>query len=176
MVRLEELSGCRAVIFSADCREPETEAWNLMRRWAVENLTDYEARRYIGYAPAGHHAQGPEEGPHEYRAMMLLHGGEGERGDFLGGHVGEAPAGLFLAGDVALNEFFDDGTIDIGLSMKTSSQTVYECMLSMGGYELDFEGRAYLEEHIFKKQWFTSEHPEKIMPELKFWLPVKKTE
>ena len=92
----------------------------------------------------------------------------------MGANVIDAPAGLFLAGDVALNEFFDDGTIDIGLSMKKSSQVVYECMLDMGGYEMDFDGRTYLEEHIFKKQWFTSEHPERIAPEYRFWLPVKR--
>ena len=105
---------------------------------------------------------------------MLLHGSEGKTGEFLGANVIDAPAGLFLAGDVALNEFFDDGTIDIGLSMKKSSQVVYECMLDMGGYEMDFDGRTDLEEHIFKKQWFTSEHPERIAPEYRFWLPVKR--
>ena len=174
LVRLEELGGRRAVVFRASCQEPETEAWNLMRCWAVDNLRDYEARQYIGYAPNGHHEGGPEELPHEYCAMMLLHGSEGETGEFFGAKVIDAPEGLFLAGDVVLNEFFDDGTIDIGLSMKKSSQVVYECMLNMGGYEMDFDGRTYLEEHIFKRQWFTSEHPERIAPEYRLWLPVKR--
>lgn len=30
--------------------------------------------------------------------------------------------------------------------------TVYECMVNMGGYEMDFDGRNYLEEHVFQKQ------------------------
>lgn len=174
LVRMEELSHCRAAVFEADCREPETRAWNLLREWAVKNLKDYEARRYIGYAPGGHHPDGPEEAPHLYRAMMLLHSGEGAGDTFLGATVVDAPQGVFLVGDVALNEYFDDGSLDIGLSMKNSSQTVYECMVDMGGYDLDFDGRTYLEEHVFQKQWFTAEHPERILPEYKFWLPIKK--
>lgn len=176
LIRMEELNHCRAVAFHADCQEPETRAWELMREWAVTNLKDYEARRYIGYAPGGHHPDGPEEAPHPYCAMMLLHSGEGAEGTFFGAEVVDAPKGVFLVGDVVLNEYFDDGTINIGLSMKNSSQMVYECMLNMGGYELDFDGRVYLEEHIFQKRWFTSEHPERILPEYKFWLPIKKTE
>lgn len=176
IIRMEELDHCRAVAFYADCPEPETRAWNLMREWAVKNLSDYEARRYIGYAPGGHHPQGPEEGPHPYCAMMLLHSGEGAGDAFLGAQVVDAPRGVFLVGDVVLNEYFDDGTVDIGLSMKNSSQTVYECMVNMGGYELDFDGRTYLEEHIFQKRWFTADCPEQILPEYKFWLPIKKKE
>lgn len=175
-IRMEELGSYRAVAFYADCQEPETQAWNRMREWARGALTDYEARRYIGYAPRGHHPAGPEEAAHPYCAMMLLHSGEGDGDTFLGAEVVDAPKGLFLVGDVALNEYTDDGTIDIGLSMKNSSQMVYECMLHMGGYELDFDGRTYLEEHIFQKQWFTSGHPEQLLPEYKFWLPIKKTE
>ncbi len=175
LVRMEELSRCRAVAFTVKCREPETQAWNLMREWAVKNLNDYEARRYIGYAPGGHHPDGPQEAPHEYCAMMLLHGDEGKGEYFLGAQAVDVPEGLFLVGDVVLNEYCGDGTIDIGLSMKNSSRTVYECMVNMGGYEMDFDGRAYLEEHIFQRQWFTSEHPERILPEYKFWLPIKKT-
>ena len=87
------------------------------------------ARRYIGYASGGHHPNGPEETAHEYCAMMLLHGDEGNTENFLGAQVTDAPKGVFLVGDVVLNEYFDDGTIDIGLSMKNSSQTVYELLL-----------------------------------------------
>jgi hypothetical protein len=36
----------------------------------------------------------------------------------------DAPKGLFLVGDVVLNEFNDGGTIDIGSSMKKSSQNI----------------------------------------------------
>ncbi len=174
LVRMEELSGRRVVVFTVNCPEPETRAWNLMREWAVRNQRDYEARRYIGYAPGGHHPDGPEETAHAYCAMMILHGDEGNEENFFGARVADAPRGVFLVGDVALNEYFEDGTIDIGLSMKNSSMTVYECMVNMGGYEMDFDGRNYLEEHVFQKQWFTSGHPEEILPEYKFWLPIRK--
>lgn len=73
-----------------------------------------------------------------------------------------------------LNEYSDDGAIDIGLSMKNASQTVYACMVDMGEYELDFEGRIYLEEHIFPQQWFTGQGSEQLLPEWKFWLPIRK--
>ena len=174
LIRMEELGNCHAVEFRVNCSKPETHAWNLMRRWVLENLSDYEVRRYIGYAPWGHHPEGEEETAHEYCAMLLLHGDEGKGEEYLGAKVVDAPQGLFLVGDVVLNEYFEDGTIDIGLSMKNASQTVYECMLNMGGYELDFDGRSYLEEHIFQKEWFTAEGHEVILPEYKFWLPIKK--
>lgn len=174
LIRLEELGYCRAVEFRVNCRDPETHAWNLMRRWVLENLSDYEVRRYLGYAPRGHHPEGEEETAHEYCAMMLLHGDEGKGEEYLGARVVDAPQGLFLTGEAVLNEYFEDGTIDIGLSMKKASQTIYECMLNMGGYELDFDGRCYLEEHIFPKEWFAAEGHEAILPEYKFWLPIKK--
>lgn len=174
LVRIEELNHRRAVVFAGDGPEPETLAWNRLRAWAVKNLKDFEARRYIGYAPGSHHPEGPEEAPHPYRAMMLLHTGEGEGVSFLGAPVAHAPKGLFLVGDVALNEYDSAGAVDIGLSMEKSSQTIYQCMVNMGGYQLDFDGRTFLEEHIFSKRWFVSGHPEAILPEFKFWLPVKR--
>ena len=112
-------------------------AWNQLREWAVKNLNDYEARRYIGFAPKGHHPTGEENDFHEYKAQMVLHGEEGLNTTLLGAKVSDAPKGLFLVGDVVLNEFNEDGTLDIGLSMKKSSQTIYECMLDMGGYDVD---------------------------------------
>lgn len=173
LIRMEELH-CRAVEFRVNCREPETHAWNLMREWALKNLSDYEVRRYIGYAPLGHHPEGEEERAHEYCALLLLNGEEGKGDEYFGAAVVDAPKGVFLVGDVVLNEYFEDGTIDIGLSMKNASQTIYECMQNMGGYGLDFDGRTYLEEHFFKKEWFTAANHEAILPEYKFWLPVKK--
>ena len=58
--------------------------------------------------------------------------------------------------------------------MKKSSQTIYECMLDMGGYDVDFDGRTYLEEHLFSKEWFLADNPSKVPVEFKFWLPIKK--
>lgn len=173
LIRLEELS-CRAVEFRADGAAPETDAWNRLRAWAVANLGDYAVRRYVGFAPRGHHPDGGDESAHEYCAMMLLNGGEGADGEFHGAKVTEAPQGLFLVGDVVLNEYTDSGEVDIGASMTAASRTIYECMTDMGGYELDFGGRAFLEEHIFRSEWFTADEHEKILPEWRFWLPVRR--
>ncbi|OPJ58348.1 helix-turn-helix domain-containing protein [Clostridium oryzae] len=173
LVRIEELNNLRAVFFQANCKNPETLVWNCMREWATKNLSDYEARKYIGYAPFGHHPEDSEEDVHEYVAMMLLHGEEGAEETMFGAKVANAPKGLFLVGDVVLNEFNNEGTLDIGESMKKSSQTIYECMLDMGNYDLNFDGRTYLEEHIFSKDWFLADHPEEIQAEYRFWLPIR---
>ena len=174
LVRIEELNNLKAVSFRENCEAPETQAWNRMREWAVKNFSDFEARRYIGYAPCGHHPQGEEEDSHEYNAMMILRSDEGTGDTLFDAKVCEVPKGLFLVGDVVLNEFDDHGVLDIGASMKKSSQTIYECMLNMGEYDMDFEGRTYLEEHIFPKEWFLTDKPEEIQAEYKFWLPIKK--
>lgn len=160
--------------FRADGATPETDAWNELRAWAVANLGDYAVRRYFGFAPRGHHPNGEEESAHEYCAMMPLNGDEGACGEFYGARVVDAPRGLFLAGDVVLNEYTEDGAVDIGASMTVASRTIYECMLDMGGYELDFGERVFLEEHIFGKGWFTADEHEKILPEWRFWLPVRR--
>ncbi len=174
LVRIEELNHMKVVSFQVNCDRPETLAWNQLREWAVKNLNDYEARRYIGFAPNGHHPTGEENDFHEYKAQMVLHGEEGLNTTLLGTKVSDAPKGLFLVGDVVLNEFNEDGSLDIGLSMKKSSQTIYECMLDMGGYDVDFDGRTYLEEHLFSKEWFLADNPSKVPVEFKFWLPIKK--
>lgn len=174
LVRIEELNNLRAVSFQVNCKNPETLAWNRMRKWAAENLNDYEARKYIGYAPFGHHPENSEEYVHEYVAMMLLHCDEGADGTMFGAKVVDVPKGLFLVGYVALNEFNNDGILDIGESIKKSSQAIYECMLDMGNYDVDFDGRTYLEEHIFRKDWFLADHPEEIQAEYRFWLPIRK--
>lgn len=174
LFQIEELSNLKAVYFQVNCEEPEKEAWNKIREWVVRNFNDYEARRYIGYAPRGHHPEGSKEDSHEYIAMMLLYGEEGYNDNLYGAKVCDAPKDLFLVGDVVLNEFDDDGNIDIGGSMKKSSQTVYECMLDMEDYDMDFNERTYLEEHIFTKEWFLANNPEKLQTEYRFWLPIKK--
>jgi hypothetical protein len=58
--------------------------------------------------------------------------------------------------------------------MKKSSQTIYEIMLNMGDYDIDFDGRTYIEEHIFPKEWFVAENSLKTQTEWKFWLPIKR--
>lgn len=174
LVKIEELSGVKMVSFQVSCEYPEQEAWNAMHKWAINYLKDYEARRYIGYAPHGHHPIGVEETAHDYVAMMLLYGTEGKDNRMDSVRICDAPRGLYLVGDVALNEFDDNGCIDIGNSMKKSSQIIYECMLDMKEYELDFSDRTYLEEHLFAKEWFLADNPEDIQTAYKFWLPIKR--
>lgn len=45
---------------------------------------------------------------------MILFEDEGNEDKFLGADICDTPNGLFLVGDVVLNEYNDDRTIDIG--------------------------------------------------------------
>jgi hypothetical protein len=177
LVRIEEHGKERVVSFRDNCRGPEEAAWNLLRDWAVAHLNDYTMRRYIGCAPEGHHPKSEEHRPneetglHEYVAQMFLFGDEGASDTFLGAEVCDAPRGLFLVGDVVMNEFNDDGTIDIGSSMQKSFGVMSECLKSMGGYEFELKERAYWEEHIFTNEWFSGAGE---LAGFKLWLPVKK--
>lgn len=174
LVRLEELKNIKAVSFTVTCEEPETTAWTAMRDWAVKHIPDYEARRFFGFASEGHHPNGEESDFHTYTAQMLLYGNEGSFPTFMGAEVSDAPSGLFLTGDVILDEYQEDGSPDIGLSMKKSSQEIYNRMQDMGGYDLDFCGRTFLEEHLFPKEWFAADDLAAIPADFKFWLPIKK--
>lgn len=177
LVRIEEHSRERVVSFFVNCRGPEEAAWNMLREWVVANLKDFPARRYIGCAPKGHHPNGElheaneEIGFHEYVAQMLLFEEEGTKNTFLGADVYDAPAGLFLVGDVVLNEFNEDGTIDIGTSMQKSYGVMAECLKNMGGYEFQLNERPYFEEHIFTNEWFAGKGD---LAGFKLWLPIKK--
>lgn len=177
LVRIEEHAGERVASFSVNCRGPEGAAWARMREWATVNLGDWPARRYIGCAPKGHHLKGEahspdeEEGEHEYLAQMFLYGHEGDGGSFLGADVLDAPAGLYLVGDVALNEFHGDGTVDIGSSMQKSAGVMFECLTEMEGYGLDLQARPHYEEHIFTKEWAQGDAG---LAGFRLWLPVRK--
>lgn len=177
LVRIEEHSKERVVSFLVNCRGPEGAAWNLLRDWAVANLNDFTARRYIGCAPKGHHPNGEghhsneEIGSHEYLAQMFLFEDEGHNDTFLGADVCDAPNGLFLVGDVAMNEFNDDGTIDIGSSMQKSFGVMSECLKDMGAYQFDLKQRPYYEEHIFTNEWFDGAGD---LAGFKLWLPIRK--
>ncbi|WIV12922.1 hypothetical protein [Proteiniborus sp. MB09-C3] len=70
----------------------------------------------------------------------------------LGAEVCDVPHGLFIVGNVVLNEFGVDGTVDIGLSMQKSSQEIFACLNEMQGYELDMSKRRFIEEQIFEKE------------------------
>ncbi|WP_455682388.1 helix-turn-helix transcriptional regulator [Thomasclavelia sp.] len=175
LVRMIELKDEKILVFQSSSEEPERDAWNMMRKWVVDHVAGYETRRYLGYAPMGHHPNGEENNNHLYYACMLLHEKEYLNMDIADTFIKNIPKGIFLVGDVVLNEFNKDGSIDIGSSMKNASQTIYEYMLEMGDYELDFSERPFLEEHIFPKEWFLVDEPEKISADYKFWLPIKKS-
>jgi AraC family transcriptional regulator len=177
LVRIEEHGMDRVVSFFVNCRGPEESAWNMLRNWVTTNLNDFRARRYIGCAPKGHHPNGEkhqpaeEIGSHEYMAQMFLFEGEGNNDMYLGADVCDAPKGLFLAGDVVMNEFNDDGTIDIGSSMQKSFGVMSECLKEMGGYEFELGKRPYFEEHIFTNEWFGGDG---TLAGFKLWLPIRK--
>ncbi|MFD1175768.1 hypothetical protein ACFQ3W_05540 [Paenibacillus puldeungensis] len=177
LVCIEEHSKGRVVSFFVNCRGPERAAWDLLREWAVTNLSDHTARRYIGCAPKGHHPKGEghqsneDIGSHEYLAQMFLFDDEGKNDTFLGADVCDAPKGLFLVGDVVMNEFNDDGSIDIGASMQRSYGVMSECLKDMDGYEFELKERPYFEEHIFTNEWFSGTDE---LAGFKLWLPIKK--
>lgn len=187
LVRIEDHSHERVVSFFANCKGPEGTVARLLHGWAVKNLTDYTARRCIGWAPKGHHPVDEQhqpnegEGAHEYFMQMLLVGDEGDGDTFLGADVCDAPQELFLIGDVAFNEFNDDGSCDLGASMETAFGIMSECLNNMGGYEFDFnygdplKERRHREEHIFSNAWW--ENPDvgdSGLVGFKLWLPIKK--
>jgi AraC family transcriptional regulator len=176
IIRIEEHSQERVVSFAVNCRGPEEAAWNLLRDWVTKNVPDYKARRYIGCASKGHHPQGEghqadeEIGFHEYAAQMFLLADEGQEEPYKGAAVCAAPQGLFLVGDVALNEFADDGTLDIGSSMQKSFGVMVKYLQDMGGYEFDLTARPYFEEHIFTHEWFSGAGE---LAGFQLWLPIR---
>lgn len=181
LVRIEEHSGERVVSFFVNCKEPERIAGDLLQEWAVKNLSDYTARRCVGYAPKGHHPNGEEHQPneetgsHEYVMQMFLFGDEGNGDLFLGADVCDAAKGLYLVGDVALNEFHDDGNIDIGSSMQTAFRVMSECLKDMSGYEFDLQERRHREEQIFSDEWWKNPAiGDAGLVGFKLWLPIKK--
>ena len=181
IVRIEDHSNEKVVSFFADGKAPEDRSGNLMRDWAVKNIHDYTARRCYGYAPKGHHPAGEEhkpdeeEGTHEYVMNLFLIGNEGENDKFMGADVFDAPKGLFIISDVALNEFRADGSIDIGTSLQKSGQIMYECLQNLDGYELDMPARGYVEEQVLSNEWWKKKcADENGIIGMKLWLPIKK--
>lgn len=181
LVRIEDHSNERAVSFFVNCVDPEGVAGDLLREWAVKNLSDYTVRRCVGCAINGHHPNGEEHHPneepcsHEYVMQMILLGDEGNSDTFFGADVCDAPKGLFLVGDVALNEFQDNGNIDIGSSMQTAGRIMYEYLKEIGGYEFDLQERRHREEQIFSNEWWENPNIRDAgLIGFKLWLPIRK--
>ncbi len=179
IVRIEEHHAEKVVSFFVNCQGPEQAAWEAMQQWAAANLPDCAARRYLGCAPKGHHPEGedhqPDEeiGTHEYMAQMFLLEDEAGAPTFRGAEVVDAPKGLYLIGDVALNEYNEAGDIDIGTSMQTAYGVMAECLQEMGGYAFELGQRPYWEEHMFHPEWFTGERTgDRGLAGFRLWLPI----
>jgi AraC family transcriptional regulator len=177
LVRIEDHSTERVASFFVNCPAPEGAAWDLLRDWVTKNVPDYQSRRFIGCAPKGHHPVGAdhhadeEVGAHEYTAQMLLLEGEGDSAWFFGADVCAAPQGLFLVGDVVMDEFNDDGTVNLGSSMENSFGALSATLQEMGGYAFELQVRPYYEEHIFSPEWFNGKGE---LAGFKLWLPIRK--
>ena len=160
LVKIEEHRNEKVVSFSVDCVDPENEAWKQMSEWCKKNVPDRTARRYVGVAPSGHHPQGvghqnaSEHIKHPYIAMMYLVGDECGQKEFCGLKVEDAPSGLFLVNDVALNQFDENDNMDIALSMMKASEAFVEFVNNTSGYEFDCPAGIFYEEHIFSESWF----------------------
>jgi AraC family transcriptional regulator len=173
---IEDHSAERVVSFFVNCPAPEGAAWDLLRDWVTKNVLDYQSRRYIGCAPKGHHPNGAdhhadeEAGAHEYVAQMLLVGNEEDNATYLGAGTCAAPQGLFLVGDVVMDVFNDDGTVNLGSCMETSFGAIAASLQEMGGYAFDFQARPYYEEHVFTPGWFGGQGE---LAGFKLWLPIR---
>jgi len=181
VLRIEDCSLERVVTFFVSCTAPEEAAGIMLHDWAVNNINDYMARRFVSCAPKGHHPEGEHHqsdeavGSHEYLMQMFLLAEEGNLSIFHGMEVGNAPEGLFIVGDVALNEFDSNGNIDIGSFMQTAFGIISECLNDMKDYEFDLENRRYREEHIFTAKWWEDPKIKDAgLQGFKLWLPIKK--
>lgn len=177
IVKIEEHKNEKVICFTVDCVDPENEAWRQMSEWCKKNIPDHTARRYVGVAPFGHHPQGDEHQSasehikHPYKAMMYLVGDESNREVFCGMKTEDAPTGLFLVNDVALNQFDENDDLDIALSMMRASEAFVEFINNTEGYEFDCPLGIFYEEHIFSEKWFqTGGVPNGI----RMWVPIIK--
>ncbi len=175
IIKVEEHRGEKAICFEVDCYDAEERAWGQMSKWCKENIPDRTARRYVGLAPKGHHPDGEphkdasEHVKHPYQAMMLLIGEEGHAETFHGMPVVDAPEGIYLVNDVALNQFDNDGNLDMALSMMKASDAFMEFVQNTDGYEFDMKKGVFYEEHIFSEDWFQKGG---LPTAFKMWVPV----
>ncbi|MBN2443518.1 MAG: helix-turn-helix transcriptional regulator [Spirochaetales bacterium] len=176
VIKIEELTKTRVVSFKGFGKDPEGMAHSKFREWALKNTSDYLYRRIIGFAPAGHHPDGKDE--HEYILQMFLYDNEEQNGYFHDIVVEDGPYGLYLISNVPIeNDNQNTDEVDIGTSLRKTSQIMYESLQEIGSYELDdfdgnsFNGRNFIEEHICSFDWFngTSDNME-----FKLWLPIKR--
>lgn len=177
IVRIEEYKNQKAVCFSVDCTDPENEAWGRLSEWCIKNIPDRTARKYIGVAPLGHHPQGEEHQnasehtKHPYTAMMYLIGDECNQDEFYGKKVEDAPSGLFLVNDASLNQFDENGDIDMALSLIKASEAFVEFIKQNPEYAFDCQAHIFYEEHIFSEKWFQKGG---VPDGFRMWVPILK--
>ncbi|MDE6739723.1 MAG: AraC family transcriptional regulator [Lachnospiraceae bacterium] len=177
IVKIEEHRNEKVVSFTVDCVDPENEAWRQMSEWCKKNVPDRTARRYIGVALSGHHPQGEEHHnasehvKHPYKAMMYLVGDECGQEEFCGLKVENAPSGLFLVNNVALNQFDENGNLDIALSLMQASEAFVEFIKNTAGYEFDCPAGIFYEEHVLSERWFQNGG---IPNGFRMWVPIIK--
>lgn len=178
IVKIEEHRNEKMVCFTVDCIDPENEAWRQMSEWCKKNISDRTARRYVGVALSGHHPQGMEHQnasehvKHPYKAMMYLIGNECTQEEFYGLKVEDAPSGLFLTNDVILNQFDEDDTVDIALSMMKASEAFVAFMKNTSDYVFDCSTGIFYEEHIFSEKWFQNGG---VPDGFRMWVPIVRT-
>lgn len=177
IVKIEEHHKEKVIAFRVDCENPESAAWGLMSEWCIENMSDRTGRRYVGFASIGHHPNGAphqnasELETHPYIAMMFLIGDECKKEVFHGLQVEEAPEGLFLVNDVVLNQYDENGDLDIALSMMKASESFVEFMNKTDQYEFDCGKGIFFEEHIFSERWFEQGG---VPDGFRMWVPILK--
>ncbi len=177
IVKIEEHRNEKVVCFIVDCVDPENEAWGRMSEWCKKNVPDRTARRYIGVALSGHHPQGEEHQNasehvrHPYKTMMYLVGDERSQSEFCGLKVEDAPSGLFLVSDVTLNQYDENDSMDIALSMRKASEAFVKFIENTAGYEFGCPVGIFYEEHIFSEKWFQNGG---VPDGFRMWVPVVK--
>lgn len=177
LVRMEEHRNEKVVCFSVDCVDPETAAWNMVREWCRQNVPDRAARRFLGVAPQGHHPQGEEHQnasehvSHPYTAMMYLVGDECSQMEFFGKKVEDAPTGLFLVNEAALNQYDENGELDMARSLMKASEAFVVFMQQTPGYAIDCGADIFYEEHIFSEHWFQTGG---VPDAFRMWVPIVK--
>lgn len=175
IVKVEEHGNEKVVCFAVDCANPENEAWRQMSEWCKKNVPDRTARRFLGVAPCGHHPQGGEHQnasehiKHPYKAMMYLISDECSRKEFCGLKVEDAPSGLFLVSDVTLNQFDENGDLDIALSLMKASEAFVDFIKNTDGYQFDCPSGVFYEEHIFSERWFQNGG---VPDGFRMWVPI----
>lgn len=176
LVSVREIKNSHVIAFDVDCFDAEEVAWNQMKEWANANLKDKVARCYVGLAPIGHHPKGQHENAsehvkHPYKAMVLLLDDEVKDDEFCGKKIENGPDGLYLVNDVSLNQYDENGVLDMAMCMIKASEAFVEFVKNTDVYEFDCGAGIFYEEHVFDEKWFAKGGTPSAF---RMWVPVKR--